>query len=80
MRELAKVRRNGFAIDHEEHEPHVGCIAAPLWDYSQKVIASVGITAILYHTRIEELVANKELLLATCEEISKSLGFRGMHR
>lgn len=76
-RELAMIRRRGFALDNEEHEPDVGCIAAPLWDHSQRVIASISITAVLHrHANIEQLLQYKELLLETCAEISRLLGFR----
>jgi DNA-binding IclR family transcriptional regulator len=76
-RELAVIRKRGFALDNEEHEPNVGCIAAPLWDHSQKVIASISITAVLHrHVRIEQLLEYKELLVDTCDEISRKLGFR----
>lgn len=77
LRELAVIRKDGFAFDREEHEPHVGCIAGPLWDHSGKVVASISITAVLYDLKMEELVTHKDLLLSTCAEISKSLGYRG---
>ncbi|HVO39025.1 MAG TPA: IclR family transcriptional regulator [Spirochaetia bacterium] len=76
-RELAVTRRRGFALDNEEHEPNVGCIAAPLWDHSQKVIASISITVVLHrHVRIEQLLEYRELLVDTCDGISRKLGFR----
>ncbi len=76
-RELAVIRKRGFALDNEEHEPNVGCIAAPLWDHSQRVIASISITAVLHrYVRIERLLEYKELLVDTCDEISRKLGFR----
>jgi len=76
-RELAVVRKRGFALDNEEHEPNVGCIAAPLWDHSQRVIGSISITAVLHRSvRIEQLLEYREALVATCDEISRKLGFR----
>ncbi|PYX64537.1 MAG: hypothetical protein DMG74_12365 [Acidobacteria bacterium] len=36
---LQKVRRNGYACDLEENEPHIRCIAAPVWDHSGMVNA-----------------------------------------
>jgi DNA-binding IclR family transcriptional regulator len=76
MRELALIHKNNVAFDREEHEPHVGCIAGPLWDHTGKVVASISITAVLYNLKMEDLMAFKDLLLATCTEVSKSLGFR----
>ena len=31
--ELYRVRKNGYACDLEEHEPHIRCVAAPIWDH-----------------------------------------------
>lgn len=32
--ELYRVRKNGYACDLEEHELHIRCVAAPLWDHA----------------------------------------------
>ena len=32
--ELYRVRKNGYACDLEEHELHIRCIAAPIWDHA----------------------------------------------
>lgn len=32
--ELSRVRKNGYACDLEEHELHIRCVAAPLWDHA----------------------------------------------
>ena len=75
--ELAAIRRRGFALDKEEHEPSVGCIAAPLWDHSQSVIASISITTVLHrHAHIEQLLRHKDLLIETCADISRKSGYR----
>lgn len=42
--ELQRTRRNGFACDLEEHELHIRCIAAPIWDQSGAVNASLSVT------------------------------------
>lgn len=76
MRELATIRKNGFAFDREEHELHVGCIAAPVRDNAMNVIASVSITSVLYQLKLENLVAYKDLLISVCAEISKGLGYK----
>src|SRR6476660_4305525 len=41
---LQKVRKNGYACDLEEYESHIRCIAAPIWDHTGAVNASVSIT------------------------------------
>ncbi len=41
---LAEVARQGFAVDNEELEEGVCCLAAPVRDYSHKVVAGVGLS------------------------------------
>ncbi len=42
--ELEKIRSHGYAIDNEEVEIGVRCIAAPLWDANGKVVAALSIS------------------------------------
>lgn len=44
QRELAAVRGAGYAVDREEHEMGVACIAAPVYDASGCLIAAIGIS------------------------------------
>ena len=41
---LQRVRRSGYACDLEENELHIRCIAAPIWDHTGAVNASLSIT------------------------------------
>jgi len=40
--ELAKIRKEGWAADAEEHEMGVTCLAAPIRDHSGKVVAAIS--------------------------------------
>ncbi len=42
--ELERIRRQGYAIDDQEHEEGVRCIAAPVRDESGQVVASLSIS------------------------------------
>src|SRR5215472_15141671 len=42
--ELYRVRKNGYACDLEEHEMHIRCLAAPIWDHTGAVKASLSVT------------------------------------
>jgi IclR family KDG regulon transcriptional repressor len=44
LEHLGEVARQGFAVDNEELEEGVCCVAAPLRDYSHKVVAGVGLS------------------------------------
>lgn len=73
LREVAKV---GFALDNEEFELGVRCIAAPVKDYSHKVVASVGLSGPLSRFSMERI--EKELVplvKEAAEKISERLGY-----
>lgn len=42
VKEVACVRERGWALDDEEHEAGIRCIAAPVYDYTGRVIAAVS--------------------------------------
>ena len=73
--ELCKVREQGFALDREENEKDVRCIAAPIRNHQKKVIASINISSPAYRTDIDQQNYLKETLLQTSKNISKRLGY-----
>jgi IclR family acetate operon transcriptional repressor len=71
---IALVRDRGFAIDDDEAEHGVRCVAAPIRDHRDETIAALSIsgpTARLSDTRLPHLVV---LVRQTAEIISKQLG------
>ena len=73
---LESVRERGFAVDDEEFDVGVRCLAAPIYDYRGKVIASVGISgpsSRMTHEHISELGA---VVMETAQEISRLIGHR----
>ena len=42
--ELEKVRQMGYALDREEHEPQVVCVAAPILNHSGIVLAAISVS------------------------------------
>lgn len=74
FRQIIETRRNGWAIDDEEHELGVRCVAAPIFDYRGKVVAAVSISAstnVFSRDRVEEFVRHVK---ETAHEISLRLG------
>ncbi len=69
---LDTVRRLGFAVDDEEFDTGVRCIAVPIFDFRNKAIGSIGISG--PSTRItDELLPD---LAATVVKIGKELSER----
>lgn len=76
--EAVKVaRKKGYAVDDEEHEEGIFCVAAPIYDYRDKVIAAISVGDInkqfIKGTNAKQI----ELIKETAKEISKRLGYLG---
>lgn len=76
IKELERIEQEGFALDKEENEKFVRCIAAPIRDYKGRVIAAVSISGPSYRINEDNQSFLKEELLNTCQKISTRLGFR----
>jgi len=74
-KELGKVREQGFALDREENEKDVRCVAAPIRNYLGEVIAALSISSPIF--RIDKNAQNnlKVALIEVSEKISKRLGY-----
>jgi DNA-binding IclR family transcriptional regulator len=74
-RELERIRRQGYAIDNEEHYDGITCVAAPILDHHGRVSASFSIagpTARLTASRLPELI---RLAIEASRDISARLGY-----
>jgi len=76
IKELERIEQEGFALDKEENEKFVRCIAAPIRDYKGRVIAAVSISGPSYRINEDNHNFLKEELLSTCQKISTRLGFQ----
>jgi IclR family transcriptional regulator, KDG regulon repressor len=75
LAELEKVRKNGYALDNEENEPGITCVAVPIWDHSGNVIAAMSISQ--PSAKVNDFVLKEEvqLLKNAANLISKELGY-----
>ena len=74
--ELFRVRKNGFASDLEEHELHIRCVAAPIWDHTGHVQSSLSITAPAFRMPVARLRQMAPLIQRAGLRISAQLGYR----
>lgn len=75
-RELALTRQRGYAVDDEEHEPGVRCIAVAIRNWAGEPVAAVSISAPV--NRMDEAAMARYLprLQKTAQEISRMMGYR----
>jgi len=74
--ELYRVRKNGYACDLEEHELHIRCVAAPVWDHTGSVQSSLSITAPSIRMSVTRLRQLAPLIQAAGLKISAELGYQ----
>jgi IclR family acetate operon transcriptional repressor len=73
--ELRRVRASGYAIDREEREPGVRCVAAPIRDRDGRVVAALSVSAPaarLPRARVAEILPS---VTAAAQAISRQLGW-----
>ncbi|GAA3359006.1 MULTISPECIES: IclR family transcriptional regulator [Saccharopolyspora] len=63
--ELARVRADGCALDDEENEPTIRCLAAPMLDRAGRPVGGVSISTITFQTPKEALLAHADRLVET---------------
>jgi hypothetical protein len=59
----------------EEHEMHIRCLAAPIWDHTGSVQSSVSITAPVVRMPVMRLRQLAPLIQAAGLQISRELGY-----
>ncbi|MDC7234590.1 MAG: IclR family transcriptional regulator [Spirochaetales bacterium] len=73
--ELQSIRNSGYALDNQECEYGVRCVAAPLRDYSGRVTASISMTAPLARMSDERIASILPRLLESASFLSRQMGF-----
>jgi IclR family KDG regulon transcriptional repressor len=68
-KELAETRARGYAIDRAEHVLSSSCLAAPIFDASNRPIGAIGVSG----RELEPLIKHQELVRHTAEIISHHL-------
>ncbi|MFB3884391.1 MAG: IclR family transcriptional regulator [Thermodesulfobacteriota bacterium] len=74
---LRFVRKQGFAIDDEENERGIRCVAAPIFNEASRVVAAISISGPAF--RVTKKIIQESLkkeVMETASKISQRLGFR----
>ena len=74
MESVEAVRKNGYAIDNEENEEGVRCIAVCLKDYHKEPVYALSISAPVNRMSDERLQELKEAVLEFKDSAAKTLG------
>jgi IclR family KDG regulon transcriptional repressor len=72
--ELEKTRRQGYALDVEEHEVGIRCIGAPVFDYTGEVVAALSASWPTFRFPADGVAPAAEAVRTAAARISLSLG------
>ncbi len=71
-KELQKIKKKGYALDLEEKERGVRCVAAPIFDRKNEIIAAIGVSGPCTRLTMDYLENNLiPLITETAEKINK---------
>jgi DNA-binding IclR family transcriptional regulator len=73
--EMAVIRSRGAAFDNEEHEKSVRCVAAPVYDVRQQVIAAISIAGPAFRMTPERQKDLEPHVVKAAQKISQRLGY-----
>jgi len=74
LHELARVREQGYAVDDEENNYGVRCVAAPIFDSLNRVVASVGVSGTTTQNDADHLPKVAELVKEAARKVSRQVG------
>ncbi len=75
-RELSSIRKKGYAIDNEEHEAGVRCVAAPVRNNDSVVCGAVSVSVPTVRLPDKEIPRYRDIIVQAAEEISRRMGYR----
>ena len=75
LREIARIRTQGFSVDNEEFETGVRCVAALVYNHNRQPVAAVSISGAVVRITPERIEHFGMLIKRCALAISKELGF-----
>ncbi|WFA08651.1 IclR family transcriptional regulator [Tissierella sp. Yu-01] len=76
IRELAKIKENGYAIDNEENNIGLICIAAPIFDFSGKVKYGISVSGPTIRMTDDKIRETMRVIKNAAKEVSYKLGYK----
>jgi DNA-binding IclR family transcriptional regulator len=74
--DVAAIRARGYAIDDLEHEEHLRCVGAPVFDARGEAFASISLSGPAERNTCERIAEMAPFVVEAANEISRRLGWR----
>jgi IclR family KDG regulon transcriptional repressor len=73
---LRKIKEQGYAFDDEEFSIGVRCIAVPVWNHKNKVVASLGISGLAINVGLDKVEGLVNTMMEVRDGLCLKLGYR----
>jgi len=80
LKDLEKVRAQGYAVDDEENNMGARCVGAPVFNQSGTIEASVGLSGTINQVHAQTMPRILEHLKDAARHVSMQLGYRPTRR
>jgi DNA-binding IclR family transcriptional regulator len=77
MRELNIVQKQGYAMDDEECELGARCVAAPIYDFENRIVAAISVSgpvSRITRKRVSELAP---MVIEAANKVSEMMAYKG---
>jgi DNA-binding IclR family transcriptional regulator len=74
LKEMVKIRKNGYAVDNEELSVDLYCVAAPIFDFRSYPSFALSISGPV--RRLKHMTEIPKNLISSAEKLSEQLGFK----
>lgn len=72
--EIEDIRKKGWAVDDEEHELGIRCVAAPIFNFEHEPVAAISVSGTLGRMDADKIERIAPMVLSSTADISKLLG------
>lgn len=73
--EIHNIRNNLYALDNIEYDTGVICIAVPIFDRTNRIIASTSLSSVTVFNTMDDLLKYKDGFMNVSRNISKLMGY-----
>jgi len=80
LKELEKIRTQGYAVDDEENNMGARCLGAPVFNQQGSIEAAVGLSGTINQVNTQTMPRIVEALKDAARHVSMQLGYRPSHR
>jgi IclR family KDG regulon transcriptional repressor len=74
--QLREIRRHGFAVDDEEFSQGIRCVAAPVFNFTNRAVAALGMFGAAWRISPQRMSTCVTLVTQQAERLSRELAYR----